>query len=573
MFLVSFSNKSALDKFLGQHGPKDNWRISGAHALWRADKDWHSGFEKLLGVESCIVDRRRSSRLTAAEINEALVDQGEGAMADWAPPFRLAWKRADGALCVGADACGLGHWFIWQGPDSAVACSSAAQIGSIFGLAADHLALAGLALTGSLIRDSSAVTGVQKLPTGRTAVLRDGKLALEKGASPSRLSEPATALKDAVGRLLAAYPDAHLELSGGWDSRLLSALIHSDPCAALAHRPKEGVTIGRNQDSDVIIARQIAEICHMEHTIIDPCADQLDSEELVGLIRDAASRDDYSSNPLDRAVLNHVNEARPPHPRINGQNGEFLRGFYYPGQRLDAMPTATLARQLISWRIISNDVVNPAVFDASWFREARKNVENDIENILLDYDSSNWAENLDEFYLAERMRRWFGTAATASLSARPILAPYFDADVIALGRALPAREKANSRYVARQITHLSSELSTLALDNGLTPAAVARDGWATNLRLGQNFVAKMVSRIRRKLRRRDRSTLGATAIVQLVMDQKLLSRIDTDLLLSTGMFDAARLQEICSGGVPVSRATAGFLMNTDFLLQRLSEGR
>lgn len=573
MLILCFAAASAADDFVAQRPRADAWRRIGPQNLILADSAWQSGSGPLLGVECAIVDRRRETVLPAPDIDRALAEHGAAALSDWAAPFRLAWKRPDGAVCVAADHSGLGHWFLWQGAGVAVASSSAALVGQMFGLGVDVAALAGLALTGSLLGEASAVAGVRKLAAGRIAVLRDGKLSFERQADASLLSEPEMALQAAVRRLLHAYPDTRLELSGGWDSRLLTALAVSGSERGAFARPREGMTIGRDANPDVVVARKVASFSRLDHLILSPCANHEDPDHIFSLIERAAAGDDYASNPLDRAILNEINASRPRIARLNGQNGEFLRGFYYPGQPLDAAPSRALARRLISWRLICNDRVDPALFDPAWFAAASRQVEGALEGMLVDHDASDWAATLDAFYVERRMQRWFGTAASASLALRPILSPFFDADVLAMGRRTAPREKANCRFVANQISNLSRGLAALELDNGCTPAAVARGGWTTRASEAHRFAKKASARAWQKIRGSDRSTGGSGAILPMVEQHRLLARIDSRAMMSTGMFAAGRLEEICSGRVPCSRATAGFLMNSNFLAKRLAQGR
>lgn len=573
VLIVSFVAESSLMDFLGRQGEGSRWRHAGPRALVLADSSWQPGSNSLLGIEADVVDRRRAVRLEPKDIELALERHGASILADWAPPFRLAWQKPDGPVCVGADSCGLGHWFVWQGDGLAVASSSAAAIGRLFGLSVDTCALAGLALTGAMLEEASPIAGVRKVPAGQIAVLRNGVLTFERQAQASLLSGPECALQSAVGRLMQAYPDSRLELSGGWDSRLLTALVQADGQRCDNGRPREGFTIGRDVDCDVILARKVASLCRIDHWIISPFASRSDSDYIFSLVQTAASRDDYASNPLDRAILNDINSARGPGPRLNGQNGEFLRGFYYPGQPLDAAPSATLARRLISWRLICNDRVDPLVFEPSWYADASHGTQRQLEAILVNSDASNWADALDRFYLEQRMQRWFGTAASASLSTRPLLSPFFDADVLAAGRATSAQDKANCRFVARKISALRPDLAALPVNNAQTPAEIAQGGWRSRLSTAQSLARKAAMRALQKLRGSDRATMGSGAILDHIREQGLLSRIDRGALMATGMFNEERLERICSGGAPVSRATAGFLMNTNFLMQRLAQGR
>ncbi|MDQ2878628.1 MAG: hypothetical protein M3R41_06095, partial [Pseudomonadota bacterium] len=199
---------------------------------------------------------------------------------------------------------------------------------------------------------------------GTVGAIANGQFSLRRLPAASILSDPADAVAAATIRLLDAHADAEVELTGGWDSRMMLAAIPRE-----RRRGRLGLTLGNGNAVDVILAARLAQDSGMKHEVIDPAAFVGGDGAIESLIAVAAARDDYSSNPLDRALINSVNAARPPHPRFSGQNGETLRGFYYPGQPLSGSPSAKRARNIINWRIISNDRVPANLFRPDWLED------------------------------------------------------------------------------------------------------------------------------------------------------------------------------------------------------------
>lgn len=517
-----------------------------------------------------IVCRRRNRRFSDEEVVKALVAEGADASADWAPAFRLAWQAGAEVRAV-ADWAGLGHWFIWTGDGIAAIADSATSLAQAFGLVPNVLAFAGLALAGEMIGDDSAIAGVRKLPCGHAARLSGGTLSLVPVPPPPQLSEGMNTVAVAVNRLLHAFPEAGFEVSGGWDSRMVLAAAEEP-----MRRGRFGLTIGDSSSGDVIVAGQIAAALGLDHKVIAPDLSPLDSDSLWDLLADAAHRDDHCANPLDRAAINYINAllgaGTVPPPRFSGQNGEILRGFYYPGQPVSQRPSQSLAERLTGWRILSNDVVDPALFDPVWLADARTDLKRRIVSMLLETGDTEWGRATDRYYFTQRMRRWCGTSVSATLGRRAVLLPFFDADVVAFALTQPSSAKAGSRLAAQLIASTDPALAALPLETGLVPNNVAAGGLVTRAVAAQRFGRKVLGKVRQRLAGRDRPTLGSASTLALTVQHKLPGRVDCHALARLGIFNNAQLESFSNGTWAPARSTVGFIYNTHFLLGRLRKG-
>lgn len=564
MLIVSFADLDRAEQ-AGNDYPAGLMRIAPRLLLWRDADYWPQCAQPLLGLQGDIVDRRSAQKLSIADIAKAVATKGAAAFIDWAAPFRMAWQE-NGKVHAAADHCGLGHWFVWQASGVAAISDRATTIARRFGLGIDDMALAGLALTGSMVGSDSIVAGVKKVGAGKIARIGDGCLSFASMSGPSRLVDSASALTASVSRLSAAHSDVEIELSGGWDSRLLLAAM---PASARQHC--SGFTIGNSADPDVVIATKLADYAAMRHTIVDQSAlGRMLADEFAAVIHDAAERDDFSANPLDRAGINVINACRPPFARFSGQNGEILRGFYYPGQQLGAVPSVARAAEIIGWRLISNDLVNPSLFNRNWLAEARATTTARLTQQLLGGDDSNWASALDRYYLEHRMQRWFGTAVSATLGRRPVLLPFFDEDVLAMAREIAPAAKNGSRFVAQEIARLDTGLAAIALDSGMTPAEIAGGGLSSRIAIGYRNAGKIVAKLRQRLAARDRPTMGSAAAGTLALRHSMNTVIGIDRLVETGIFDMDALASFANKDATPSRATLGFVLNVDRLLVSLA---
>jgi asparagine synthase (glutamine-hydrolysing) len=564
MLIVSFANPAEADAQAARY-PQGLSRPLPGLLVWHDNDRWTGVPAPLLGLQGSIVDRRTGRLLPAAAVADAIAGQGDHALDDWAPAFRIAWTSGNAAH-VAADHCGLGHWYGWSGDGMAAISDHATTIARHFGLDVDTTALGGLALIGSMVGLDSAIAGVSKIGAGQIAALEAGRLTLRAMAAPGRFAAPENAIPATMTRLLATHPDAEIELSGGWDSRLMLVGL---PRAA--RRGMQGFTIGTEDDPDVIIARRLAADGGMVHDIVDLSGlEALSAADFNARIVDAAVRDDFGGNPLDRLGINLINDTRPPRPRFSGQNGEILRGFYYPGQPLDAPASPALAARVINWRIISNDLVAPAMFDPAWLAATRASVTARLEHQLLD-GADKWGDALDRFYLTQRMQRWCGAAVSATLGRRPVLMPYFDPDVLALAAATPTSLKAESRFAAQEIVRLDARLAAIPLASHLVPAEIARGGLAGRVALARQFVGKAGAKVVQQLARRDVATSRSIAASTLAMRHDLPARIDIDALDRLKIFAPGALEAFQKGETGMTRSTMGFVLNADCLLKRLAE--
>ena len=563
MLIASFADLTRAEAFAARHSV-GLIRIAPGLLLWRDTALWPDVPRPLIGLQGAIVDRRAARLLPPAAVAVAVEKQGDEAFGDWAPAFRLAWRNGN-TLSAAADHAGLGHWYIWTASGAAAVADSATAIARLFGLAADSSALGGLALTGAMVGLDSAIVGVKKLPAGQIAGLADGRLTLRAMPAASRLVAPEQAVTSAVTRLHAAHPAVEMELSGGWDSRLVLAAL-----PAADRQTTTGFTMGNPGDPDVVVASLLAANAGMHHEVMDQGSlGRLCASELTAVLANAAERDDFAGNPLDRAGLNLINAVRPSQPRFSGQNGEILRGFYYPGQPLDAAPSARLAARVIDWRIISNDLVAPTLFDPTWLNATRAAMTARLTDLLLSSDAC-WGDALDRFYLEQRMHRWYGTAASATLGRRPVLLPFFDEDVLALARETPATAKASSRFFAREMYRLDPALASIPLDSGIIPSEVARDGLAYRLARARIFATKAILKVRQQVTARDRATMGSATAGALAIRHQLYKGVDLHRLTALGIFSPAALDAFARGEGNMGRATLGFVLNVDRLLTTLA---
>lgn len=501
-------------------------------------------------------DRSAAAFRTPAQVASDLARAGGRALDGMAPPFRAAWADSrTGEVHGETDAFGLGQVFLATRDGAALMGSSATLLADILDAAPSPERLMGYAAFGAFVAEETPFTGIDKLMAGRRASLSGGQISVSERPGPTIAGgDLLQAFREAVAAMLHAAPEAELELSGGLDSRLILAAMPPD-----ARRARRAITIGvaGEPSEDVIVARELAEAEGLDWTLLDAGgAARLGGTALAALLGDAAAAYDHMANPLDKVSLILAGQGRHVDARFGGQNGEILRGFYYPAQPLDAAPSEALARGLISMRLQANDRVEDAVLAEGVRTGLRAAAEARMVRLLLSFGGT-WGQTLDRFYLAQRMQNWVGVSTGHRLMDHAPLYPFFDPGVVAAAMARTPAEKLNSRIAYRLLGALDPALARRPLAGGIVPARDASAGPLRDLWLDAQRIAGRVSR---RLRGRTRPTLGSQTITQHWRRLNLHAKLPLDRLTRTGLFDEAALAEIAAGTRLPSRPTLGFLL-------------
>jgi asparagine synthase (glutamine-hydrolysing) len=513
----------------------------------------------VLGRER-MFDRTNANFPGAEVLIKTMGRSGRGALDGMAPPFRAVWAdKASGAVHGEADLFGVGHVFSAQADGFSALASSATLLGDILAAPTSPQTLAGYALFGVFLAQETPFAGVTKLAPGETVVLEAGRLSTSAKALPATSGAGCReAFQASVLAMLKAAPEAELELSGGLDSRLiLAAMPPAD------RRGRRAITIGVAADpsGDVTVARALAETEGLDWSILDVGGmAALDGPSLGYLLSRAVAAYDHMANPVDKIALITAGAGRKVDARFGGQNGEILRGFYYPTQPLDAAPSEALARRLIAVRLEANDRVDDAVLAPQVRQDLRAAAEDRMTAQLLSY-GGDWGQTLDRYYLAQRMQNWVGVSAGNRFVGHAPLYPFFDPDFVAAAMAAPAGDKLNSRGAYRLLAQIDPQLARRPLDNGIVPATAGAAsplaGHLADLRMDVDRVAK---RVRRRLAGVGRATLGSQTVAQQWHGLALHKALPMDRLARSGLFDPAALDRLAAGTWLPDRPTLGFLL-------------
>ncbi|MGQ0576436.1 MAG: asparagine synthase-related protein [Pseudonocardia sp.] len=481
---------------------------------------------------------------------------------DLAPPGAVLQADRDGLL-VGTDDVGLHHVYGVRGDGWAAVASSPWPLARLAGAPLDEAALGAYRLIGHHLGTATPWRGVEILPAAGRWRLADGRLdALPRAPAapveqvPARVAvgRVAALLRAQVGRVLDEFPDVVLELSGGLDSRILLAAI---PRAR--RRDVAALTLRASASADDAVAGRLAAATGMRRHVVD--LDELAAltpAAAHALVHAAAVGYGGVAQPVAMAVLDWAEARAPQEPRLNGQGGEFARGFYHPGQPARPAPTSRLVHRLARWRLFVNDVVDPAVLEPGFAARTGAATLATLERTFAAY-RTDWLGACDEFYLDERLRRWVGADVSRSGGRRVVLAPYFHSGVLAAARGLSAEVKRGSAFSARLLAHLDPELAAVPLAGGAAPVDLGRRGPGPAARAGWRTAADVAAKVTARHRGAGRAPLGADLVAQRTVAHWRAHPELLDPVRATGLVDDGRVAAVLRGEIGASAATVGFL--------------
>lgn len=541
------------------------WTIaSGDSWLFAAERSDCFARSDSLAVATCVPHLffRAAAQMVGPQALLSQVCQTSGiAFAGLAAPYRLAWcDIGDGAMGAATDSIGLGQVFYGSTAEFSAFSSSSSLLASLLEAKPDQAALAAYAQFGSFPFEKTAFAGVTKLEPCGLLELKAGRISVTEwqlAASTSQSDDPsvADAMRRCVAAMVQADPDAALELSGGLDSRLVLAAMDQALRAG-----RDALTVGADDfpTPDVLIAREIAANEKLKHRIMGASRADLDRFDMAALVDHVTDGYDRMANPLDKVPLVLMNSGLNEVARFGGQNGEILRGFYYPLQPLNAAATPDIANRLIDFRLISNDKVTPTSL-SEYAVELQQLSRGRVVDEILSYGGPLW-QALDTLYLRFRMQSWVGGAINNRFSDRVAFWPFFDTMVLQASLQLPASYKTGSKGVYSLLHALDPGLSSIPLDTGIVPSREIKGGLLPMLDRAKVIAGKLRKKVGQKIGLSQHAVLGASMVGDAWYDQQAYKRLNYNGLDQLGLFDERFLEGLESGSQRLGRSDLGFVL-------------
>jgi asparagine synthase (glutamine-hydrolysing) len=458
---------------------------------------------------------------------------------------------------LSTDHLGMKHLY-WVQDDGYVAVStSAAVLASLADSGLDELSIAHAALLGFPLGNETMFRGVHKVPGGGNVSLAGGVLTHGQRSGPAGdvIRSGAAAIRRAVQELLAANPDASLELSGGLDSRLILAALPQE-----ARRGRVALTVGPEDGADVMVARQLAGREGLDHVVIRGAAEAEDGADAARRrVEDAARSRDFMANPLAGAITDRVETMTPPGPRFSGVNGEYARGFYYPGTLPWGSISPSAVDRLLRWRMLTNERVADALFVPGWLAAQTRSLSDLLRRELTE-TGLPLRPATDEFYLQHRVLGWGGPAYSHAVTQRTVLAPFLHPAFLDWAAATKPTERAGSRAMASALGILDPGLAGVPLAGGLRPRDLATRGAISGGRKAMVIGTKAGRKLYQRVSGLRRPPGGVGQLLPQVL-RSWAERPPFDGLEGHAFIDQGQLSRWNDDPTRIDASTASFLAN------------
>jgi asparagine synthase (glutamine-hydrolysing) len=474
------------------------------------------------------------------------------------PPFACAVPVA-GGWQVGQDPLGFRTVYVREEPGWVAVSTSGAALARLAGSSLDESALAVASRLGWLVGDATPWRQVRALRRGAT--LESGRYLPGPSAElpMAPVGDPVTLAARILRETLVAFlddrPDAVLQLTGGFDSRILLAAIPPERRSSVT-----AMTLRTASSLDAQIAEAITKQYGMRHVVRDFAAiEQVAPAEAFDRCLQMAVQLDGAGDPVASAAVEIAEGTRGTQPRIVGMGGEVARGFYYFGPMWAGRVSPARVRRFADWRLFANEAAPREMFTTSFASWAADEARRRVSDAFLEA-SGGWFERTDAFYLGERMRRWAGGLASAWCLDRIDMNPMLDPRFVSLVSALPPADKSNMRFLARLIDRLDPQLASLPMDGRPAPRAFIAPTIADRAEWASILARKVAGKVRQRLRAAPRPPEGGELLSAKVVAHLRADPAQLEYALSTGVLSSAWVERLTAGEVDASPAAVAFLL-------------
>jgi len=391
----------------------------------------------------------------------------------------VAGSERTGDVALLTDRAGALHAYHASDDGCALVSSSALVLAAITEAAFDPVAVRELLAAHSVFESRSLWAGIEKLPAASVVRLRGGAIVSERrwwslgdacwgrsqhAAKPAELADSVVASLDA---LLTAHPGAVLDLTGGFDSRILVA------AALRTGLPFSTVVNGPESEANVVAASRIAAEFGLDHRNQVPGRDFPHPE--FRHLEDACALGDGEANVFDYAptMLAHTGTARSHGMAVNGSYGEVSRGYWW-----DVLGAHVWSRKRFDARrlALARFACDPWVDEVALGRfpgTVADHFTGVVERAVADLGGLPDVAKVDAVYLRLRMERWHGRIASLVAQLRPTAAPFAFRAPLEAALSMTPGARWGGRVARAVVERLEPALAALPMANG-APATPIR---------------------------------------------------------------------------------------------------
>lgn len=383
--------------------------------------------------------------------------------------FFLLASNGDGDIFAITDLVGSHHAFCREVGGVTVLSGSSAVLAALAAYTLDEIGCQEFVRTGIIYERRTIYNQVRKLPPATILQYRQGRLIAENRYwDPHALAEQPLSLIDAadqlyevgkntVRKIAELYPRRLCDLTGGYDSRALGALL-------LGAGVEFDTTVSGTDDSaDVKISRGLAQIAGLKHSQRQRSAELTDEDlERAFQLCDG----EYDLHEYARIMRTHDAHSQRYDVTLNGSFGEVARGYWWEL----LTPNIGKREPLDSEKIARKRYAAAAKGAELFVAEKRLNLDQHFAAIL---DRNNRGLEtlpntlqLDYSYLNLRMQRWQGRIASSTDQIWPCVSPFMFRSILEIMLRAEPRARHRSLLVRAMLARHYPKWAAYPLEHG-----------------------------------------------------------------------------------------------------------
>lgn len=389
-----------------------------------------------------------------------------------------AGRKHDGSVLVATDPIGSLHVYTTVYRSCTLISTSSLVLAAVSGADWDLIGVREFLAKGSVFGTRTLHQRINKVKPGCIAGFQGAtqttrqsycpiiRPAYGKHKNERIVAEFATVLTDAVGSTLDRVDRPIMDLTGGFDSRLLLA-------AALHHRTAQKLdctVTGEAGDGDAVAANRIARTLGIRLTRRPPLIGDVSAWWTTAL--DALAFTDGEADVLEYANTLAIQRAGLMQfdGSINGSGGELIRGYWWELLWPHAGASSRFDTRRVAAARFAHDPWAESLLAAPFDDTLTEHFTGVLEAELRGLDDWPNTALMDRVYLRLRMQRWQGRLASATNRIWPCFAPLLYRPVVETAFDAPASLRRNGRMARAVLQYMSPRLAALPMADG-TPAS------------------------------------------------------------------------------------------------------
>ena len=415
-----------------------------------------------------------AERDDTSSLLEYLEAQGISALDDLDGGYVIAWyDEPTDTLTVVPDHLGRLHAYFVVSDSGVFVSSSAMALAAVVPCEPDPVAVYELLATGTIWEDRSPFTNIRRLQDTTRYFFRNGRLdstdritglmVPRPGRMPgqSSLDDVIAAYHSSLTRSLGGYQRIVVDLTGGYDTRLLVGFLHRFGYQF------DATVSGKPTHRDVSCAQKLSDSIGIK-LVREPPEVVTPEKSSFPRVLSAAARVDGKHDAIEYVGIEHVQHTHAERydAGVNGAGGEMWRSFWWDSRHLKPKSNSPIPRVLPRFAGLA---IDPLFLDREWTLNPFDHFTGVLTRSLKGRIGYPPHDQLDHFYVGVRMQNWQGTITTATNEIWPNLTLHLDRRPLEMIFDIEPSERLSCRLVNEMFRRFGKPFANVPLERGLPP--------------------------------------------------------------------------------------------------------